>query len=1607
MKIWMMLACLFAATLLMAKDNILLVNYGPEQSIREGDDDFQQVIFFRVQEKFSDSLYVRIFDIDCGGDLDLNFGVWNTEMRFDLYGGEGAYSPSSLKNAKPDGADITAGRSLASSVFGENKELNNSWYNFAHVSPMDGEKIGDSFYFKLVVQGVKGNDANAFDIRLSTSATMNTTPAEISMFSNSPTFRLRKDENVASITFFVPENAKSITIHNFDLAGALVQLVTAFRSDLPVIPSGQGEWVESVSPLEPLETGRECAIALGQGAESPNDVSLYITDDQGRVLPILLPIYLKKLNQRPVIQKTLMPLSDCQSIVFDAKPSTDPDGDFLEFYWEFGDGTTATGSRIAHRYDEQKSYQALLIVSDNSGEVGNSSFQHFKVKVNKPPVAQAGKDITTAPGRIVSFDGSASSDQDGQLTLYSWDFGDGSTSSGATTTHQYANPGTYRTLLRIKDDSDSPCNFATDEIKVWINAPPQARAGEDMRGSVGQSLSFNGEKSGDSDGEIVAYNWDFGDSGKGTVKFAQHSYATPGTYRARLSVTDNANVTNSTQSDELLVVINAPPVAQAGKDSKGAIEEVLLFDGGNSIDKDGVLANYNWDFGDGIRSEGKQVSHAFKHSGTYTVTLTVQDDSGTDSDKNSDSLQVFINQPPVAKAGPEQLLTVSEVSLSAANSTDQDGEIIKYDWNYGDGSTGTGVAPKHVYDKPGRYQVRLTVTDNSGTKNNQSSDMTNVVINEKPIADAGPDQKGAVGQQVVFNGVGSCDSDGKIAEYTWDFGDGKSASGLTVTHQYARAGIYAARLTVKDNTGQDQAVDFDEAIVTVNSQPIAHGGPDILIVPDETALFDGSGSFDLDKDSLSFQWQFSDGKNPAVTAQTRRAFSLPGSYAAILTVSDNSNTDNSVSRDTVAVRVNGAPIANAGKNIFSCDKTLLFDGSASVDPDGDPLTFTWDYGDGSKPGLGAQVMHKYDRGGTYPVILTVDDGLRLKNSRHSTSITATINNPPIADAGKNETYCSGEVIIFNASNSKDPENGLLKYHWDFGDGTNAEGLNPTKIYKKDGVYQVKLTVQDDSGLPCNMDVVTKSIQIIESPVAMAGSDQEVCTNSQVNFDGTASRDFDGVVNNYFWDFGDGTTGGGATPTHSYKKAGVYRVVLTITGDLRGDCDNSDTDELLVTVHDAPLAQFSCVAIAPVNAPVALDGSSSVSEGADRVEYLWDFGDGNGGNGKIVSHSYQKAGNYLIKLTIKTNATTICNSSIAQKLVIINDRPVAEAGADQLVGINQSVILDGTASRDPDGGLVSFLWNFSTAESQSGIITRHRFDQAGRHPVVLTVVDNTAAENNSDTDTLWVTVNDPTAPVITANAAACPGETVNFNAADSKKMSGKNVTCYWNFGDGQTAQGIQASHQYAKSGLYNVTLMLDDGLKLDNSKTDTSMTIAINHQPVADAGGDRMACPGQELVFDATKSYDLDESEWKVEWDFGDGLKSVDKIVRHVYQKPGRYSVKLRITDHSGGTCSAGEDLISVFVNSPPAANAGADRQVFYGGAHDAVLFDATGSTDPDGDGLVYEWDFGDGTQYNGAKLYHSFEKPGIYMVKLLVDDGRKTPCSTSQDEVKIEVKKRE
>jgi PKD repeat protein len=168
----------------------------------------------------------------------------------------------------------------------------------------------------------------------------------------------------------------------------------------------------------------------------------------------------------------------------------------------------------------------------------------------------------------------------------------------------------------------------------------------------------------------------------------------------------------------------------------------------------------------------------------------------------------------------------------------------------------------------------------------------------------------------------------------------------------------------------------------------------------------------------------------------------------------------------------------------------------------------------------------------------------------------------------------------------------------------------------------------------------------------------------------------------------------------------------------------------------------------------------------------------------------------------------------------------------------------------------------------------------------------------------------------------------------------------------------------------------------------------------------MTCSGDTVSFDASASTDPDGALASYRWDFGDGSTGDGAKVDHVFAESGTYRVTLTVTDDAASTCSSTSDQLEVFVNAPPVADAGADREVWIGGAHDAVLFDGSSSSDPDGQALSHTWQIGNGAGAIGERIRHTLTEAGEVPVMLTVEDTTGLACGTASTTVKIVAKQR-
>ncbi|MBI3807726.1 MAG: PKD domain-containing protein [Nitrospirae bacterium] len=468
------------------------------------------------------------------------------------------------------------------------------------------------------------------------------------------------------------------------------------------------------------------------------------------------------------------------------------------------------------------------------------------------------------------------------------------------------------------------------------------------------------------------------------------------------------------------------------------------------------------------------------------------------------------NTAPVANAGPNQTATVgTTVTLNGTASSDIDGNLLTYQWSLTSIPTGSGATlanpttakPTFLADKPGQYIVQLIVND--GIVNSAPANVTISTANTAPVANAGPNQTVAVGATVTLNGSGSTDADGNTLTYQWSFASVPtgSAASLTLpttmkpTFIVDHAGDYVVRLIVNDGTVNSAPATV--TITTANTTPVANAGPDQTAIAGSTVTLNGSGSTDVDGNSLTYDWSFMSVPTGSLATFSNPTAAKPtfvadkaGQYVAQLIVNDGTVSS---TPDTVTITTTGAntaPVANAGPDqTVSASSTVQLDGSASKDTDGNALRYQWALTvkpTGSKATLSnaATMMASFnaDVAGQYVAQLTVNDG--MVNSAPDTVMITTLggNTAPVANAGPDQTVPLGTVVTLDGSASKDADGSSLTFQWTLTAkplGSTAAisdpiAMRPTITVDVSGEYIAQLIVNDGTANSIPDTVIVKT-----------------------------------------------------------------------------------------------------------------------------------------------------------------------------------------------------------------------------------------------------------------------------------------------------------------------------------------------------------------------------------------------------------------------------------------------------------------------------------------------------------------------------------------------------
>jgi PKD repeat protein len=426
----------------------------------------------------------------------------------------------------------------------------------------------------------------------------------------------------------------------------------------------------------------------------------------------------------------------------------------VSYLWDFGDGFQATVSDPVHTYIANGTYSVCLTATNACGS------DTFCTNVI---VALGGCNNTVA-----SFDTIASDltvifvDNSTDAASWSWDFGDGNTSTLQNPVNTYASDGTYTACLI----TSNPCS--SDTVCMVLNVtgntvPCTPTVATFSSNSAGLDVVFT-----DGSNDATSWSWDFGDGNFSTVQNPVHTYGADNTYLACL-IAANACSADTVCDSVTVAASNCTPTIAAFTSSNNGL--IVNFTDGSSD-----ATAWAWDFGDGNTATTANPTNTYPTPGTYTVCLVVTNPCSSDS--ICASVTVIPCSPPIASF-------VSSDNELAVTFTDLSTNAITWAWDFGDGNTSNTQNPTYVYSTDGTYNVCLTVTSNCDT--NMFCDSITVASCAEVVASFTYSDSGQV---VDFIGL-SVNAD----NWSWNFGDGFNSTTESPTHVFASPGNYVVCLT--------------------------------------------------------------------------------------------------------------------------------------------------------------------------------------------------------------------------------------------------------------------------------------------------------------------------------------------------------------------------------------------------------------------------------------------------------------------------------------------------------------------------------------------------------------------------------------------------------------------------------------------------------------------------------------------------------------------------------------------------------------------------------------------------------------------------------------------
>lgn len=732
--------------------------------------------------------------------------------------------------------------------------------------------------------------------------------------------------------------------------------------------------------------------------------------------------------------------------------------------------------------------------------------------------------------------------------------------------------------------NDAFCRTFVDSVQIYQNPTPTFTiSGINSSNTVPNSICLTEEvqfsdNSTSGDGNIAAWDWDFGDGNTSSLQSPNHTYTTIGTFDVQLVVTSDYGCMDTIVNQ---ITVDPLPVADF------TVGAECLNDQSDFVDAttiaSGTVANWQWDFGDSNTSSNQSPSNLYTASGIYPVELIATSANGC-----SDTLvqNVEVHALPQADFVIPGNCVNDPVTLQDG-SLDGDWPINAWSWT-AEGNTISGASGQHTFSGPGTFPVQLHVTDQFGCMDSITQD---IVVSNRPQIDVSvaDDCEDELFTFINNSSIGS----GSIDSVHWDMGDGNTSNLTAPTNTYADAGNFNVTFYVESDLGCGDDTTFQ---VQVFPNPVADLQWTNVCEGASTTLSELS-SVASPGQLLPSTWNMGDGTVVPNSTLTSYDYATYGSYDIQLSVE---TQDGCIDVQTFPVYVHPIPVADFSfTNVCEYDSVLFNDQSAIAQ--GDITSWQWDFGNGQTSTVQNSPHQTYPADGFYPVTLIATSDSGCVNQLDE---TVEIYPAPIADF-LFDSVCFPLPVQFTDLSNPNGAYAINQWAWQFSDGQTSTSQSPLMSFAAYGAYNGSVIITNAAG--CKDEFELGDALVHPLPVADFTANLGHCHEDSLIFSDQSTLNVlsDDQIVSWGYNLGDGATHALPDGTHTYNGAGFYPVVLTV------ETNHGCVDDVTQQVEVYPLPEVAFEAIPEQGCQplkVQFLDQSSIDDPYTLSQWQWHLGE---------------------------------------------------------------------------------------------------------------------------------------------------------------------------------------------------------------------------------------------------------------------------------------------------------------------------------------------------------------------------------------------------------------